>query len=111
MPASSRRFGLLKNLRVREEYLQNKSEAHLVSLVDWDTGLTGTSGAEGKLAKKRMDLEAALQKWVTAGSDFVAPKEPDGKSATAFRAWLTGMSLGIRCMHADSTIQFAASQT
>ena len=81
MPASSRRFGLLKNLRVREEYLQNKSEAHLVSLVDWDTGLTGTSGAEGKLAKKRMDLEAALQKRVAAGSDFVAPKEPDGKSA------------------------------
>ena len=42
---------------------------------------TATSGADGKPVKKRMDLEAALQMRVAAGSDFVAPKEPDGKSA------------------------------
>ena len=47
---------------------------------------TATSGAEGKLVKRRITLEADLQKWVTAGSNFAAPKEPDGESATEFRA-------------------------
>ena len=51
---------------------------------------TATSGAGKTLVKKRITLETDLQKWVTAGSDFIAPKEADGKSATEFRAWLTG---------------------
>jgi hypothetical protein len=59
---------------------------------------TGTSEAGKTLVKKRITLETDLQKWVTAGSDFIAPKEADGKSATEFRAWLTGASLGIPCM-------------
>ena len=47
---------------------------------------TGTSGAGKTLVKKRITLETDLQKWVTAGSDFIAPKEADGKQVRHVRA-------------------------